>query len=149
MERRVESLWMLKWGSSSMSWRTWLILTLVTDVTHRPVSSLCLSDSSPNSHWATHLWTVWSEGTHSITPMTYLWCICIAANPSFHLCKIRNLTCWLCENDAIFSTVLIPLPKHIQYYHTVYILEYWFVRWHLEIIYLMICILDFDVYSYM
>ena len=102
----------LIWGSSSMSQWTWSILALVMDVTLWPVCSLCLSDSSPHSNWATHLWTMCCKGTYWIPQLTKFWCICITANLSFHFCNVRNLTFWLCENDAIFTTVLRPArPK--------------------------------------
>ena len=108
MERRVETFWMLIWGSSSMSWWTWLILALVMDVTLWPVWSLCLSDSSPHSNWATHLWTVRCEGIHSTPPLTKYWCICIAANPWY---VFLILTC-----AAICK---ISMPSDNNYWSTV------------------------------
>ena len=85
------------------------------EVMNRPVWCLCLSDSSLHSNWATHLWAVRCEGTHSIPPLTKYWCNGIAANHSFHLYNVRNLTCWLFENDVMFTSVLTPFPKHILY----------------------------------
>ena len=135
MERRVGIIWILKCGSSCMSWRSWSILALVMDVTRWLVWWMCLSDSSPHSNWATHLCMVWSEGIYSIPPLTKFWCIYVAANHSFHLCNV-NLTLW---NRCQFYHSTDPVPKHILYNHRVYTLGIEILTWYVEMVLILIC----------
>ena len=70
---------------------------------------LLLWVDEPGQYWP------WSEmllaslyGTCAWVPLTKCCYICIAANHTFHLSNVSNMMSWLCESNAICTTVLTP-----------------------------------------